>query len=121
MNADSTPIAYTALKKGTRVFDSSGRQFGTVEHVLQVPEEDLFDGLAVATHHGLRFVDSDSVGEITTERVDCRLSEAQIRDLPAPGGPPVYTIDALQDSGDSMSDRVGRLFRRPRWTQQDRD
>ena len=43
-----------ALAVGTPVLSSSNTEFGTVEHVLQVPEEDLFDGIAVKTKHGLR-------------------------------------------------------------------
>jgi hypothetical protein len=121
MTSDSTPIAYTALPKGTPVLDSAGHEFGTVEHVLQIPEEDLFDGLAVATAKGLRFVDSDSISSITTSGVECTLSAEQVTALPEPGGPPVYTVDALQDSGGSLSDRVGRLFRRPRWKETDED
>jgi hypothetical protein len=119
MTSEPTPIAYTALSKGAPVFSSSGREFGTVEHVLQIPEEDLFDGLAVATGQGLRFVDSNSITAITTSGVECALTDDQIAALPEPGGPPVYSVDALQDSGESLGDRVGRLFRRPRWTPTD--
>ncbi|MGH3322061.1 MAG: hypothetical protein ACRDN9_18180 [Streptosporangiaceae bacterium] len=115
---DAMPIAYTALEKGTPVLAESGRQFGTVEHVLQVPEEDLFDGIAVATPRGLRFVDADQVGEITTAYVRCRLTDEQADALPAPDGAPVYSVDALQDVGRSLHDRIGRLFRRPRWTRE---
>jgi hypothetical protein len=46
-----------ALAVGTPVLNSSNAEFGTVEHVLQIPAEDLFDGIAVKTKHGLRFVD----------------------------------------------------------------
>ena len=95
----------------------TGRQFGTVEHVLQVPEEDLFDGIVTATDHGLRFVDAGQVGAITTERVQCDIGDEDVANLPAPEGSPVYSVDALQDTGDSLHDRLGRLFRRPRWTQ----
>ena len=56
---DDTPISYLALEVGTLVQTSSGKTIGTVEHVLQIPEEDLFDGIVVATDHGLRFVDRD--------------------------------------------------------------
>ena len=36
--ADGTPISYEALEIGTPVLSSTGNQFGTVEHVLQIPE-----------------------------------------------------------------------------------
>lgn len=116
MADEATPIAYTALDRGTPMLTRSGRQFGTVEHVLQVPEEDLFDGIVTATDHGLRFVDADQVGAITTEQVRCDIGDEDVANLPAPEGSPVYSVDALQDTGDSLRDRLGRLFRRPRWT-----
>ena len=56
---EGRPISYEALSVGTAVLSSTNSQFGTVEHVLQIPELDLFDGIAVKTKHGLRFVDRD--------------------------------------------------------------
>jgi hypothetical protein len=46
---EAEPIAYSVLEKGVPLLAQSGKQFGTVEHVLQIPEEDLFDGIVVAT------------------------------------------------------------------------
>jgi hypothetical protein len=110
------PIAYSALPNGVPVLSRSAHQFGTVEHVLQVPEEDLFDGIVVSTQEGLRFVDRDQVEEITTTKVTCALNDDEVPALPAPAGTPVYHVDPLQDSGESLHDRFGRMFRRPRWT-----
>lgn len=119
MADDPTPIAYTALKRGTPMLTRSGRQFGTVEHVLQIPEEDLFDGIVTATDAGLRFVDANQVGTITTEWVRCEIGDDETANLPAPeAGAPIYGVDALQDTGGSLHDRLGRLFRRPRWTRE---
>lgn len=118
MTDDATPIAYSALEKGTPMLARSGRQFGTVEHVLEIPQEDLFDGIVTATEHGLRFVDRDQIDEITTAYVRCQLTDEQIATLPAPEGPPVYTVDALRDIGGSLHDRLGRLFHRPHWTRE---
>ena len=73
--AEGTPISYEALEVGTPVLSSTGNQFGTVEHVLQIPEEDLFDGIAVKTQHGLRFVDRDQIDKITTTAVLCALTD----------------------------------------------
>lgn len=116
MTDEATPIAYTGLAKGTPMLTRSGRRFGTVEHVLQVPEEDLFDGIVTATERGLRFVDADQISEITTAWVRCDLTDAQAGELPAPDSPPVYSVDALADIGGSLHDRLGRLFHRPHWT-----
>jgi len=97
----------------------TGRQFGTVEHVLQIPEEDLFDGIVTSTEQGLRFVDRDQVETITTAYVRCTITDEQAAALPVPDGAPVYTVDALQDTGTSLHDRLGRMFRRPRWTREE--
>ncbi len=116
MTDPGTPIAYGALTKGTPMLTRSGRQFGAVEHVLQIPEEDLFDGIVTSTEQGLRFVDRDQVEAITTAYVRCAITDEQAAALPVPDGDPVYTVDALQDTGQSLRDRLGRMFRRPHWT-----
>lgn len=118
MTDDATPIAYGALERGVPMLTRSGQRFGTVEHVLEVPEEDLFDGIVVATEHGLRFVDRDQVDEITTGYVRCLLTDGQAAALPVSDGTPIYTVDALRDIGGSLHDRLGRLFRRSHWTQE---
>jgi hypothetical protein len=113
---DGTPIAYGALATGTPVNTRDGHRIGSVEHVLEIPEEDLFDGIVVATADGLRFVDRDQVLTITDRAVTCDLDEAAAATLPAPEGSEVYHVDALQDAGSSLHDRFGRMFRRGKWT-----
>jgi len=117
--SDGTPIAYGAVPRGLAVRTRAGRRFATVEHVLQIPAEDLFDGLVVATPEGLRFVDRDQIATITDVAVTCDLDDAEAGALPAPDGPPVYGVDAFADQGASLHDRLGRLFHRPHWQQRD--
>lgn len=117
MPDNAEPIAYSALGKGVPLLTQSGKQFGTVEHVLQIPEEDLFDGIVVATSDGLRFVGRDQISEITTAYVRCTLTDEQAAALPAPSGNATFTADASQDAGTSLHDRFGRMFGRERWTQ----
>jgi len=116
---DDVAISYLAAVRGTPVLSSTGTQIGSLEHVLQVPELDVFDGIVVATHAGLRFIDADDVQRITQSRVWCSLDDAQAAQLPPPSGAPVYHVDALQDSGHSLHDALGRLFRRPHWIRED--
>jgi uncharacterized protein YrrD len=105
-----------ALEVGTPVLTTSGEQFGTVDHVLQVPELDLFDGLAVKTHHhGHRFVDRDQVVDITTAAVTTTIADEQVDALPAPSGPLVLHPDTAHDEGPSLTARWGRLFGREHW------
>ena len=116
--ADDTAISYQAAVPGTPVLSSMGTQIGTLEHVLQIPELDVFDGIVIATPAGLRFIDADAVREITLSHIQSTLDEAQASQLPPPEGPPVYRVDALEDTGQSFHDVLGRLFRRPHWTRE---
>ena len=110
------PISYMALEVGTPVVSSSGTQFGTVEHVLQIPREDLFDGIVVKTHHhGHRFVDRDQIDEITTTAVACTISDEEVDSLPEPRGTLVLHPDIARDEGPSLTARWGRLFGRTHW------
>ena len=110
------PISYMALEPGTPVAGTSGTAFGTVEHVLTDPSLDLFDGIAVKTHHhGLRFVDRDQITEITTTLVRCALSDEEVATLPAPRGPLVLHADPGHDEGHGLSAWYGRLFGREHW------
>lgn len=90
MTDNGTPIAYSALAKGVPVVSRSGRQFGTVDRVLEIPEEDIFRGIVVATRGGKRFLNREQVGQITTMRVSCALTDEQIRTLPAPTDEDLY-------------------------------
>jgi len=117
---DDQAISYQAAARGTPVLSSSGTQIGTLEHVLEVPEVDVFDGIVIATKDGIRFIDADSVQQITRSHIQSSLDDAQASQLQPPDGAPVYRVDALADSGHSLHDVLGRLFRRPRWTREDK-
>jgi hypothetical protein len=65
MEGDARRISYQALGKGVPVRASGGEVIGAVEHVLQVPELDVFDGIVLQTAAGLRFADADQVADIT--------------------------------------------------------
>ena len=111
-------ISYKAAVVGTPVLSTSGAQIGTLEHVLEIPDLDLFDGIVIATHAGLRFIDADQVREITRSHIQSSLDDTEASQLPPPDGPPVYRVDALQYTGHSFHDVLGRLFRRPHWTRE---
>jgi hypothetical protein len=48
---------------------SGGDELGTVEHVLQVPELDVFHGIVVTTAGGLRFADVGHLADIGDRHV----------------------------------------------------
>jgi hypothetical protein len=111
-----TALSYQAAVPGTPVFTRSGKEIGTLEHVLEVPGLDLFDGIVVATDWGLRFIDAGQIEMITITNVRCRLDDAEAARLPPPDGAAVYRVSALDEIGDSLHERLGRMFRRPHWT-----
>ena len=45
-----SPIAYLVLARGTAVYASDHSLIGKVQHVLFVPEEDVFDGIVIGHH-----------------------------------------------------------------------
>jgi hypothetical protein len=112
---EGTPISYQGARRGTPVLSTSGKTIGTLEHVLAVSDLDIFEGIVIATHHGIRFVDADRIAEITTTHVRSRLDDEQAARLPPPAGPPVYKVDSLAGTGHDLHDVIRRLFGKPRW------
>lgn len=113
--AGPAPISYFALEKGSPVTASDGERIGTVEHVLQDASLDLFDGLAVHTQHGLRFVDANQVTSITTAGVATSIAAADVAGLPAPDGNAVLEADPEQFQGEGITAWWGRTFHREHW------
>ncbi len=116
---EADEISYMALAVGTPVESSSGSVFGKVEHVLQVPSLDLFDGIVVSMHHGLRHVERDQIARITRTVVQCSLSDEEVANLPPPDGTPVFHVDALAEAGPALTARLGRMFRREHWLKEE--
>lgn len=116
--SQETAVSYQAAVLGTPVLSSTSAKIGTLEHVLEVRDLDLFDGIVVATHHGVRFIEADHVTRITRSHVETNLDDAEAAQLPAPDGPPVYRVDALQYSGHELRDYLGRVFGRSHWTRE---
>jgi hypothetical protein len=113
--SEGTPISFAGATRGTPVLSSSGTKIGTLEHVLDVSDLDIFEGIVIATHHGLRFIDAEHLPEFTTTHIQSSLSDEQAAGLPAPDGPPVYSVDSLADTGHSLHDVIRRLFGKPHW------
>ena len=118
---DDEEISYLALDRGTPVVSASGNEIGRVEHVLQIPQLDLFDGIVIRLHHsGLhshRFVDRDQIDKITRHRVRTLLTDEQAENLPAPTGTPVEVPEGPGRLGSSYNSIFGRKFGREHWRQ----
>ena len=121
-------VSYQGVTPGVPVLTRDGTQFGILEHVLEVPEEDLFDGIVVWTGAGgwldrriqrdlsrgeasaarrlellqpqhLRFVDADQVAAITSAYIRCDLDALQASALPPPAhDAPVYYANAIDQA-----------------------
>ena len=114
---DTEPaVSHRAAVPGTPVLTRTGTEIGTLEHVLEVPREDLFDGLVVATEWGLRFIDAGEVELITVRHVRSRLDDEQAARLPPPQGTVVYSVGSMDEIGEALGERLGQMFRRPRWS-----
>ncbi len=96
---DGTPISFQAAVRGTPVLSSSGKQIGTLEHVLEVSELDIFEGIVIATRHGLRFVDADRLPEFTTTHIRSSLDDEEAAKLP----PPQAALEARHRLGPELT------------------
>jgi hypothetical protein len=119
MDGDARRISYQALGRGVPVRASGGEEIGTVEHVLQVPELDVFDGIVLQTSAGLRFADADQVADITDRYVVLNLPTEQVERLGRPQAPAVYRADSSEHAGGSLHDWFGRMFGRGHWKRDD--
>ena len=118
---DDEEISYLALDRGTPVVSLSGNEIGKVEHVLQVPQLDLFDGIVIRVRHSSvhrhRFVDRDQIDKITRHRVRTLLTDEQAENLPAPTGTPIEVPERHGRLGSSYNSIFGRKFGREHWRQ----
>jgi hypothetical protein len=116
---DARRISYQALPKGVPVQAWGGEQIGTVEHVLEVPELDVFDGIVLKTEAGLRFADAGQVADITDRYVLLTVPATEAGRLGRPQAPAVYHADPSEHASDSLHDWFGRLFGRAHWKRDD--
>jgi hypothetical protein len=121
-------ISYEGVPLGVPVLTRDGQQFGILEHVLAVEEEDIFEGIVVWVggggwadrkvqrelsrnhqsaarfietfqHNKLRFVQADKVAMITVGYIRCDLDLAETSLLQPPSGPPVFYANAIDQAG----------------------
>jgi uncharacterized protein YrrD len=79
MVASDSPIAWTALEKGTLILAADGTELGKVADVIADEQKDIFSGLTL--NPGLfkeeRFIPADLIDRITSEAVHLNISAAQ--------------------------------------------
>src|SRR3954464_7821031 len=108
------PVSYLVLAEPTAVVAADGERVGTVEHVLAVPDADVFDGVIVDMRDGPgghRFADADLVASIYERGVVLALDAEQAGKLPEPAENPA-SIDASPDdvTPDGLDDKLKRAW-----------
>jgi hypothetical protein len=136
---DEFQISYMGATPGVPVLTRDGEQFGILEHVLAVEEEDIFEGIVVwiggggwsgrkiqrelsmghqsaarfletFRHNDLRFVQADKVAMITVGWIRCDLDRSQAALLQPPSGAPVFYANAIDQASPPQSPYVNRLY-----------
>jgi sporulation protein YlmC with PRC-barrel domain len=102
---DGNAIHYSAVPRGTPVYDAEGVRVGTVDQVVDNYREHILDGIVIVTSDGeLRFVDAPEVGRTAERGVTLAITAAEVAKLPPPDRG-AGTFRANVRSG-----RLGRLF-----------
>ncbi len=112
MSADhGSPIHYTAVQRGTPVYDSEGVEVGEVRRVEDNYAEHILDGFEIVDAEGtLRFVDAPEVARTFERGVTLAITAAELperahainRGIGGVGGP----------GGGAGGSLLGRLFGR---------
>ena len=108
------PSSYLELGKGTECFTSDWEKVWKVEHVLAVPEDDIFDGIVLDTSvlpGGHRFVDAPEVEEIFERGVLLKIDREQADSLPEPGANPAALEVTAEDLTDPEEGELKRKLR----------
>ena len=82
---DGSAVHYTAVERGTPVYDSRESEVGKVTEVLDNYREHIFDGLVVQTLDGAQhFVDAPEVARTAERGVTLTISADELDRLPPP-------------------------------------
>ncbi|HEX3489471.1 MAG TPA: hypothetical protein VHU92_09005 [Streptosporangiaceae bacterium] len=121
-------VSYQGVALGVPVLTRDRQQFGILEHVLAVEEQDIFEGIVVWVggggwaerkiqrelsmghqsaarflehfrHNDLRFVEADKIAVITVGYIRCDLDGSEVGLLQPPSGAPVYYANAIDQAG----------------------
>jgi len=80
--ADGPAVSFKVLRRGTVVRSSDGVQVGTVRRVLELPRENLFDGIEVDTADRRIFVDAPEVAHLAERAVTLAITAEDVAALP---------------------------------------
>lgn len=101
-----TPIHYTAVPRGTAVYDSEGVVVGAVRKVQDNFTEHILDGFEIVDTEGVvRFVDAPEVSRTFERGVTLAIRAAELPKLAQP------VEGAVQIPGTQPGGPLSRLFR----------
>ncbi|MGH3009666.1 MAG: DUF2171 domain-containing protein [Gaiellaceae bacterium] len=74
------PVSWLMIRPGWKVYSADGTEVGAVDEVAGDEEQDIFDGLAVATSTLGKptYVPAESVGPITEGRIELTVTAEQV-------------------------------------------
>jgi hypothetical protein len=102
---DGHAIHYSAVERGTPVYDPDGVEAGSVEQIVDNYREHILDGIVVRTAGGkFVFVDGPEVSRTAERGVTVSITAAEVEALPPPEEGP-RTFSANVPKG-----RLGRMF-----------
>ena len=100
-------VAYTVVAEGTPVVSSDGVEVGAVRRVLADEGADIFDGIAIETGEGERFVDAPQIEGLYERAVVLTLDAESARRLPEHSASPAVVDVAPDDiAGETTGDKV---------------
>lgn len=107
------PSSFLVLQAGVPVYSSDGKKLGEVEHVLAVPDDDIFDGVVLDTSvlpGGHRFIDAPEVAEIYERGVVLSIDAAAAESLPKPSANPGSIEAGPDDMAKGGNDKLRRAW-----------
>ena len=107
------PSSYLAVRPGAAVYSSDGEKLGEIEHVLAVPDDDVFDGIVLDTSvlpGGHRFVDAPEVAEIYERGVVLKIDAVAAKALPEPSANPGALEVGAGDMDKGGHDKLRRAW-----------
>jgi hypothetical protein len=82
---DGLAVDYSAVERGTPVYDSNEAEAGKIAEVLDNAREHIFDGVVVQSPDGsLHFVDAPEVARTAERGVTLTITAEEVRRLPPP-------------------------------------
>jgi len=95
LSTDEPQVSWKVIEAGAPVLTPDGEKAGTVSRVVGDTDADVFTGLAIKIGilGGERFVPSERVKGIWTDRVEVDLARSELENLPEYEDAPVMRLE----------------------------